>query len=110
MAKTLSRTPDLAAPVRRGVVQLDAVVNFVGTLLCGLGLALLLPAPFDLAERDGGWLVFVAASAVTLFVGGAMTLATRGSFTRLGTREAVLAAVLTWWSAPRLSGQGSGWV
>ena len=35
-----------------------------------------------------------AASGLTLFVGGALMLATRGSFSRLGTREAVLAAII----------------
>src|SRR5215211_1884452 len=99
MARTLSRTPDLAAPARRGVVQFDAVLSFVGVVLCAVGAAMLLPAGFDLADGNPDWRVFVAASGVTLFVGGALVLATRGSFKRLGTREAVLAAILTWAAA-----------
>ena len=99
MAQALSRTPDLAGPPRQGVVQLDSVLSLVGTVLCILGTAMLLPAGFDLADRDEDWRVFVASSALTLFVGGALALATRGSFHRLGTREAVLAAILTWVAA-----------
>ena len=99
MAQTLSRTPDLARPVRRAVVQLDAVLSLVGTVLCILGTAMLLPAAFDVVDDNPGWHAFVAASGLTLFVGGALMLATRGSFSRLGTREAVLAAILTWVAA-----------
>ena len=99
MAQTLSRTPDLARPARRGVVQLDAALSLVGTVLCILGTAMLLPAGFDIADNDPGWRGFVAASCLTLFVGGALMLATRGSFSRLGSREAVLAAILTWVAA-----------
>lgn len=99
MAQTLSRTPDLAGPARRGLIQLDAVLSLAGTVLCILGTAMLLPAIFDIADGSGSWRTFVAASCLTLFVGGAITLATRGSFNRLGTREAVLAAILTWVAA-----------
>ena len=103
MAQTLSRTPDLARPVRRAVVQLDAVLSLVGTVLCILGTAMLLPAAFDLVDGNPGWHAFVAASGLTLFVGGALMLATRGSFSRLGTREAVLAVILTWVGGHRCS-------
>jgi trk system potassium uptake protein TrkH len=69
-------------------------------VLCALGGATLLPAGLDLADGHPGWRAFVAASAVTLFAGGALVLATRGSLKRLGVREATLAAVLTWAAAP----------
>jgi trk system potassium uptake protein TrkH len=99
LAATLSRSPDLEGPRRRAVVQLDAVLSFVGTVLSALGLAMLAPAGFDLADGSPEWRSFALSSVITLFVGRALVLANQGSFQRLGTREAALAAVIAWIAA-----------
>ncbi len=99
MTGTLSRSPDLSGPNRQAVVQLDAVLSFVGAVLTALGTAMLAPACFDRADGSPEWRGFVMSSAITVFVGFALVLATRGSFRQLGTREATLAAILAWVAA-----------
>ena len=50
----------------------------VGVLLTTLGAVMLIPALVDLALGAPGWRVFAVSSLITLFAGGAMTLATWG--------------------------------
>lgn len=72
----------------------------VGFLLCVLAVAMLIPAAIDLSVGDDDWLNFFASSAVTLFVGVALTLTSRGFEFSLKVRQAFLLVVAIWVTIP----------
>ncbi len=71
-----------------------ALLFAVGLLLTVFALLMLLPALFGISS--GHWEYFLTASAITLFVGGAMVLAGRGSGLRPGFRSAFLVTSASW--------------
>ncbi|MBI1385375.1 MAG: potassium transporter TrkH [Rhizobiales bacterium] len=78
------------------MIPLRPVLLINGLLLATLGSAMMLPAIVDLYHGDDDWLAFVAASGLTLFVGGALALANFGGTTELSTRQAFLLTTLAW--------------
>ena len=67
-----------------------------GILLATLATAMMLPALVDLALGNPDWIVFATAGGATLFVGLAMTMATRGSVGYMNVREAFVMTALAW--------------
>lgn len=81
------------------VIDLRPVLFIVGVLLCTLGAAMLFPAAIDAAYEDLDWHVFIYSSALTIFIGGSLVLAMRGTEHQalsLGLRSAFLLTVLSW--------------
>ena len=72
------------------------VLLVIGFLLATLGLAMLIPAAADIAVGNKDWQVFLAASIATVFVGGSMALASRGSAENLNLRQAFLFTTGAW--------------
>ena len=69
----------------------------LGLLISVLAFAMLIPAAVDLLWGHADWPVFVAASALTLFVGVTLMLSFRGSTAKtLGLRQAFLLTTLSW--------------
>jgi len=76
---------------------LAPVLHFLGTILCCLAGAMLVPAAVDLAHGSPGHRAFVAAAAITLFAGGGLAFAFAGEpGLRMDLRQGVLAVILTW--------------
>lgn len=78
------------------MLELRPVALVNGILLATLATAMLLPAMVDLALGNPDWVVFAWASAVTMFVGLALTVSTRGNAVRLGLREAFIMTASVW--------------
>jgi len=72
------------------------VLFVVGILLVSLAITMLLPALVEVASGTPDWQAFIFASAATLFVGGALILATHSERARLGLRQAFLTTGLCW--------------
>lgn len=68
----------------------------IGILLCVLAAAMLVPCLLDLAMGSEDWTVFALSSSVTLFVGAALAISSRGPGFTLKIREAFILTTLTW--------------
>ena len=68
----------------------------IGTLLAALALGMCLPAAVDAYAGNPDWQVFVAAAAVTMFVGLAIVLTSRVGGVRLSIRQAFVMTTLSW--------------
>ena len=77
-------------------IDLPAVFFFVGTVLCGFGAAMLLPALVDIIDANLDYRVFITCSAIAIFVGLSMALAFRAHRNFLGIREVMLTAPAAW--------------
>lgn len=71
------------------------ILYIVGLLLCVLSAAMLVPALADLAFGHEDWKIFLISSAVTLFVGAALVITSRGEF-NLKPRQAFILTTLAW--------------
>ena len=78
------------------MIEFRPIIFIVGLLLTTLGCAMMLPGIFDLALGRDEWVVFAASSAMTLFVGVAMTISTRGGEERLTIRSAFIFTTFSW--------------
>lgn len=72
------------------------ILFVVGLLLCGLAVAMILPAIVDAAVGHPDWQVFFSAAAVTLFVGVSLVLVTRGANRTIGVRQAFMLTTVAW--------------
>ncbi len=68
----------------------------IGVLLSILAAAMLVPTAVDLAFGHSDWVVFLTAAAITLFVGVAMILSSRGGAMEIQTRQAFILTALSW--------------
>ncbi len=70
----------------------------IGVLLCGLAMAMLLPASIDLIDSNLDWQVFAFASGATFFVGSLLSLTAPldAVSMEVGVREGFLLTTLTW--------------
>ncbi len=68
----------------------------IGVLLATLGCAMLLPALVDVVFANDDWIVFLASSVITVFIGVAMWVTCRGAQARLGLREAFVLTASVW--------------
>jgi trk system potassium uptake protein TrkH len=78
------------------LVDFRPVFFIIGVLLSILAAAMLLPALLDIATGHPDWPVFLASAAVTMFVGGALTLTNKVGALTLNLRQAFLLTTLTW--------------
>jgi len=86
------------------VIPFQPILSFSGAVLCVLAGTMLIPMGVDIVIEDRDWRPFAAAAAVTLFFGGAMLLATRGSGRRdLTLRHGFLLANFVWLTAALFS-------
>ncbi len=72
------------------------ILFHIGLLLTAVAVAMTVPALVDAIDGDYDWLAFVKSAGVTLFVGGALMLATRREPKPFTLREAVLLTVASW--------------
>ncbi len=78
------------------MLDIRPVLFVIGLLLSVLAVAMLLPAMVDLTSGNQDWQVFGASAAVTLFVGVALTITSRGATPNLNVRQAFLLTTLSW--------------
>jgi trk system potassium uptake protein TrkH len=77
-------------------VQLAPVAHFVGTIICGLGAFMILPALVDLSQGNKDFRAFIGAAAIAVFAGMVLILGNRHANLEIGSRESILAVLLTW--------------
>jgi trk system potassium uptake protein TrkH len=78
------------------VLDVRPVLFVIGIIVSIVGAAMVLPALSDIASGHEDWRVFVASSAITLFVGGAMILTNRVKSPQFTLRHMFLLTTLTW--------------
>jgi len=78
------------------VIEFRPLFFIAGVLLVLLGVAMLIPAAADALTGNADWAVFLASAFVTLFVGGAMALTTRGHIRTIVVRQAFILTTLSW--------------
>jgi len=78
------------------VVNFRPILLVIGTLLVPLGLGMLVPALVDASLGHRDWQVFVASSALTLFIGVGLYLSYRGAREALTIKQGFLLTTLTW--------------
>ena len=84
-------------PVRiPALLDMRPVFLVIGFLLMMLGSAMLIPTIIDYSVGDPEWTAFALSSLVTLGLGAAMFMATRGGNKQLSTRQAFLMTVMVW--------------
>ncbi len=76
--------------------DLRAVLLVLGVLLSVLGGAMLAPMTVDLATGNRDWRAFAEGAAITLFFGGALTIANWGQVDSLSVRGAFLLTTGAW--------------
>jgi trk system potassium uptake protein len=72
------------------------VLFLVGLLLVALAGTMLVPALVEMLSGTPDWRAFGFSAAATMFVGGALVLATHSERARLGLRQAFLTTALCW--------------
>jgi trk system potassium uptake protein len=85
------------------MIDFRPVLFVVGTLLLALAGAMVIPALIEVLYGSPEWRAFVFAAAATMFVGGALVLATYSERAKLGLRQAFLMTGLCWLSAALFS-------
>ncbi len=78
------------------MIEYRPVLFFLGILLSGLAAAMILPALVDGAFGSPDWQAFVAAAALTLFVGIAFMLVSRGGWTSIPVRDGFVLTTAAW--------------
>ena len=78
------------------MIDTRPILFILGILLCVLAAAMLIPMGADLAVGSPDWRVFAASSAITLFVGVALAITSRGQFGSFNIRQAFLLTTLAW--------------
>jgi trk system potassium uptake protein TrkH len=78
------------------VIEYRPVLFFLGILLSGLAAAMVLPALVDGAFGNSDWRAFAAAAAITLFVGIAFMLVSRGGWTSIPVRDGFILTTASW--------------
>ncbi len=81
------------------MLDLRTALFYVGLLLTALAVAMTVPALVDAAAGDADWLAFVQAAGASLFLGGALALATRRDGARLNMRSAFMLTVASYFAA-----------
>jgi trk system potassium uptake protein TrkH len=72
------------------MIDLRPVLSTLGTLVCILAVAMLLPAMVDFRDGHEEWMVFATSAGLTLFFGLALWLGTRQPSRRRGVRQTYL--------------------
>ncbi|MGH1350337.1 MAG: TrkH family potassium uptake protein [Methyloligellaceae bacterium] len=80
------------------MINIRPILLVIGVLLATLGVAMMIPAFFDLASGNPDWVVFVFSSIITIFVGVGLAIATSGGGKDLSIREAFILTSFSWLS------------
>ncbi|MFO1120298.1 MAG: TrkH family potassium uptake protein [Rhodospirillales bacterium] len=83
----------------RQALSLQPVVHIIGLFVTALGVTMLLPAAVDGYAGHPDWQVFATASAVTVFCGAAMSLATAAPIPSLSVHQGFLFTTGVWLAA-----------
>ncbi len=79
------------------MIRSQPIFLSVGTLLCIVASAMLLPCIVDIGDADADWEVFAMSAAITTFIGGALVLAGRDEVTEtLSIKEGFLLTTSSW--------------
>ncbi len=78
------------------MIDLRPLLLVIGILLTTLGTSMFMPALFDIAAGNDGWVVFAASGGVTIFTGVALTFANWGRTTGLTVKQAFLLTTISW--------------
>ena len=78
------------------MIEYRPVLFFLGILLSGLAAAMVVPALVDGAFGSPDWQAFAAAAALTLFVGIAFMLLSRGGWTSIPVRDGFVLTTAAW--------------
>lgn len=78
------------------MIDFRPILLVIGLLLVPLGLGMLVPALVDASVSHPEWVVFVTASALTVFVGVGLYLSNRGANEELNIKQAFVLTVLVW--------------
>lgn len=89
--------PTAAGRGRFTSIRFQPIVLSIGTLLCIIATAMLLPCIVDIADSNSDWQVFLSAAAITLFVGGLMVLSGNSEFEQtLSLKEGFVLTSACW--------------
>ncbi|PTW62129.1 trk system potassium uptake protein TrkH [Breoghania corrubedonensis] len=78
------------------MLDLRPILLVTGVLLATLGVAMMVPALVDLAAENDDWRIFAASSLLTMMIGLALWLSSRGSPGSMGLRQAFVMTCLVW--------------
>ncbi|WP_279627492.1 potassium transporter TrkG, partial [Thalassospira sp. GB04J01] len=78
------------------MIDFRPILFIIGILLCTLAVGMFVPALVDLYYGQSDWLVFSAASFVSLFVGGALIMMNRMENLKINSRQAFILTTLSW--------------
>lgn len=78
------------------MINLRPVLFVLGTLLATLGCAEMIPAIYDFSRGNRDWVAFAASALLTIFVGLAVNIATRGDNTDISIRQAFVMTAGSW--------------
>ena len=81
------------------MIEFRPVLFVVGAQLVALATTMVVPVLTEVFLGGVDWRAFLFAAAATLFVGGALVLATHADRARLGLRQAFLMTSLSWFAA-----------
>lgn len=92
-------TTRLSRERARQGMSLYPVVHIIGLFITALGVTMLLPALIDWAAGHADWQVFATSSALTVFVGLGLALATSGPIFSLSVHQGFLLTTGLWLAA-----------
>ncbi|MEP3264976.1 MAG: TrkH family potassium uptake protein [Hyphomicrobiales bacterium] len=78
------------------MIDLRPIILVVGVLSSFLGVAMFIPAIFDLVAGNDEWRIFVTAGLITILIGSGLYASARGDRPGLSLRQAFLMSVITW--------------
>lgn len=78
------------------MIDFRPILFIVGILLCTLSVGMFVPALVDLYYGQSDWIVFSAASLVSLFIGGALIMMNRMDNLKINSRQAFILTTLSW--------------
>ncbi|MEQ5778206.1 TrkH family potassium uptake protein [Thalassospira sp. NFXS8] len=78
------------------MIDFRPILFIIGILLATLAIGMIVPALVDLYYGHPDWLVFSAASAVSLFIGGALVMMNRTEKLRMTSRQAFILTTASW--------------
>ncbi|PTC01224.1 potassium transporter TrkH, partial [Thalassospira xiamenensis] len=78
------------------MIDFRPILFIIGILLCTLSIGMFIPALVDMYYGQRDWLVFSAASAVSLFIGGALVMMNRTENLKITSRQAFILTTTSW--------------
>ncbi len=92
----LSKEQNFIVEFKKQMINLKAVSYVIGILISTLGLAMLLPAFFELANDGKEAKTFLYIGTMCLITGGALTLAFKSNLMEITNRDTIILSTLSW--------------